>query len=124
MESTRRIRAINHAAAVSLIGLIALCVGWEMWLAPLRPGGSWLVLKTLPLLFPLFGILHGRRYTHQWASLLALAYLIEGIVRATSDPQPMRLLAVAEIFLATAFFISTACYARLTRRPPAEETAG
>src|SRR5690606_28653235 len=42
---------LRRTASVCLIGLIALGLAWELWLAPLRPGGSWLVLKVIPLLF-------------------------------------------------------------------------
>lgn len=108
-------RFANLAASVSLIALIALCLAWELRLAPLKPGGSWLVLKTLPLLAPLFGILHGRRYTHQWASLLSLAYLAEGVVRVTTDSGSMRTLAGIEVLLAVVLFASTVAYARITR---------
>ena len=67
MLERSRIAAIAHAgASVSLIALIFLCLTWELWLAPLRPGGSWLVLKLLPLLAALMGVLRGRRYTLQW----------------------------------------------------------
>jgi uncharacterized membrane protein len=118
----RRARLANLAASISLIALIALCLAWELRVAPLKPGGSWLVLKTLPLLAPLFGILHGRRYTHQWASLLILAYLTEGLVRATSDTGAMRVMAGIEVLLATAFFVATVLYARVTR-PSAGTTA-
>ncbi|MDP2792932.1 MAG: DUF2069 domain-containing protein [Sulfurisoma sp.] len=118
----RGARLANLAASVSLIALIALCLAWELRIAPLKPGGSWLVLKTLPLLAPLFGILHGRRYTHQWASLLILAYLGEGLVRATTDSGPMRVMAGIEVLLATAFFAATVVYARITR-PSARATA-
>jgi uncharacterized membrane protein len=95
--------------------LIALSLLWELWLAPLRPGGSWLVLKVLPLLLPLPGMLAGRRYTHQWASMLALAYLTEGIVRATSDPGPSARYAAIEIVLVAIWFFASVFYARLTR---------
>lgn len=104
----------NRIAAASLIGLIVLCVAWELWLAPLRPGGSWLVLKALPLLAPLFGILHGRRYTHQWSSLLIQLYLLEGLARATSDGGMMQVMAVIEVVLALVFFMAVMAYARLT----------
>jgi uncharacterized membrane protein len=67
-------RTAAQAGAVgSLLALIALCLAWELWLAPARVGGSWLVLKTLPLLAPLFGLLHGRRRTFQWTAFLAFA---------------------------------------------------
>ncbi len=105
----------NLLASTSLIALIALGLAWELWLAPLKPGGSWLVLKTLPLLAPLFGILHGRRYTHQWASMLILIYVAEGAVRATTDSGASRMLAGMEVVLALVFFAATVLYARVTR---------
>jgi len=119
---TSRARVANLFATISLIALIALCLAWELRLAPLKPGGSWLVLKTLPLLAPLFGILHGRRYTHQWASLLILAYLAEGVVRATTDAGMMRAMAGVEVALATTFFAASVYFARITR-PSARPTA-
>lgn len=105
----------NRVAAVSLIVLIVLCLAWEAWLAPLRPGGSWLTLKALPLLAPLFGVLHGRRYTHQWASMLILLYVAEGLVRATTDGGAAAALAAAETLLAVIFFTAAVLYVRLTR---------
>lgn len=104
----------NRIAIISLLFLIALCLAWELWLAPLRPGGSWLVLKALPLLAPLFGLLHGRRYTHQWASLLIQPYLLEGLLRATSDQGAMQLLAVVEVVVTLSFLVATICFARAT----------
>lgn len=109
-----KIRSIYFTACVSLIALIFLCLAWELRLAPIQPGGSWLVLKTVPLLAPLFGILHGRRYTYQWASMLILLYLIEGVVRATSETGLSQWLATGEIVLSLVFFCATVAYARLT----------
>lgn len=86
-----------------------------MWLAPLRPGGTWLALKAAPLALPLGGILSGRRYTYQWSSMLILAYLAEGVVRAWSERGASQALALAEIALSVGFFVSVVAYARLTR---------
>lgn len=108
-------RLLNLAASVSLIALILWCVLWEMWLAPLRPGGSTLVLKALPLLAPLFGILHGKRYTHQWTTLLSLLYLTEGLVRATSERGNSALMAWGEVLLSSVLFLACMFYSRLTR---------
>ncbi|MDD5330019.1 MAG: DUF2069 domain-containing protein [Sulfuricella sp.] len=110
-----RTLALHYAAIGSLIALIFLCLAWELWLAPLRPGGSALVFKVLPLLLPLPGILHGKRYTYQWASMLILLYLTEGVVRAMSDKGPSALLAGGEIALTVVFFFSAIFYARLSR---------
>lgn len=110
------IRALQLGACVSLVALIALCVLWEMWLAPLRPGGSWLVLKALPLLAPLPGILAGRRYTYQWASMLILAYFTEGVVRAWSDSGLSAVLAGVEIVLSVVFYLCAIFYAQQVAR--------
>lgn len=109
------IRKLYLTACTSLITLIFLCLAWELRLAPIQPGGSWLVLKCMPLLAPLFGILNGRRYTYQWASMLILLYFTEGIVRATTEHGSGQWLAVAETLLALVFFGATVAYARLTR---------
>lgn len=105
----------NIGALAALLGLIALCLAWELWLAPLRTGGSWLVLKALPLLAPLFGLLRASRYTHQWTTLLALAYLLEGLVRATSEGGTGRSLAWIETALALMLFLCAAAFAHQTR---------
>jgi uncharacterized membrane protein len=107
---------LQLAASASLIALIFLCLAWELWLAPLRPGGSWLVLKVLPLLAPLFGILHGRLYTYRWSTLLIWPYFAEGVVRAFTERDTSALLATTEIALALIFFLSAALFTRHYRR--------
>ena len=108
-------KALRSTASAALIALIVLCIAWELWLAPLRPGGSFIALKALPLALPLGGILSGRRYTYQWSSMLILAYLAEGVTRAWSERGLSQLLASAEIVLSVAFFLAAVSYARLTR---------
>jgi uncharacterized membrane protein len=113
VQHAAAISALRVASSVSLIALIALCLAWEAWLAPLRPGGSALMLKVLPLLAPLFGVLRGRRYTYQWSSMLIWFYFTEGVVRAWSDKGLSAQLAWGEVALSLAFFVSASLYARL-----------
>ncbi len=108
-------RALNVITSASLIALIALCLAWELWLAPQRAGGSWLVLKVLPLLIPLFGILRGKRYTHRWMTLFIIAYFVEGVVRATTDKGLSAQLAGIEIALTLVLFVSAILYVRRTK---------
>ena len=84
--------ALRWGASVSLIGLIILGLLWELYIAPIRPGGSLLALKVMPLLLPLRGVLRGNLYTLQWAAMLILLYFMEGVVRAWSDPSSMSIL--------------------------------
>lgn len=99
-------------AAASLIALILLCVAWELLLAPLRPGGSWLVLKVVPLLFPLRGVLKRNLYTMQWSSMLILLYFAEGIVRGTTDRGLSSILGWIEVGLTFLFFFCSILYLR------------
>jgi len=108
-------RRLRWAAVGSLLLLIVLCLAWELWLAPLRPGGSLMALKALPLALPLGGIARGKRYTFQWASLLILAYLAEGLTRAWAERGISQYLAIVEAALSLAFFAAAVSFARLTR---------
>lgn len=109
--------SLRVGASISLLALMLLCVVWELWLAPLRPGGSWLVLKVLPLLLPLRGVLKGDVYTMQWAAMLILLYLMEGVVRAWSDPWPLSAwLGGVEAMLALVFYLCAIFYVRPAKR--------
>ena len=110
-------RAAWLAACGLWIALVLLGLAWELRLAPLKPGGSWLVLKVLPLLIPLRGLLHGRRRSFQAASLLVWLYAAEGALRAFSDPGPSARLAALETALALAFFAAAVLFLRATRAP-------
>lgn len=114
------LRALRLAAVGALAALIVLCLAWELWLAPLRPGGSWVALKALPLALALPGLLAGRRTTYQWSCLLILGYFAEGATRAWSDAGLSQRLAGLEVALSLAFFAAAVSYARATqaRRHP------
>ena len=110
--------ALTRRLAVgSLVGLIVLGLAWEMWLAPLRPGGSILALKVLPLVVPLAGLLKNRMYTYRWVSLMVWLYFTEGVVRAWSDVVPLsRGLALLEVLLCLTLFAACAWHVRLRLR--------
>lgn len=102
---------LYRVAALALVGLIILCLVWELFIAPIRPGGSYLVLKVIPLLFPLRGVLKGNNYTMQWSSMLVLLYFMEGVTRAWSDPNPMSVyMAYIEIVLSFVFYACALYY--------------
>jgi uncharacterized membrane protein len=134
-----RNRAAALGATTTLVALIALSVAWEWWLAPLRPGGSALVLKAVPLLLALPGVWRRRLYTLQWASMLILLYFAEGIVRGWSDRGLSAGLGWLETALSVVFFVCTLVYvapfkraakravkqaAKQTAEPSAKKPAG
>ena len=99
-------------AVGNLLGLILLGLLWELWLAPLRPGGSWWVIKVLPLCIPLAGLLKNRMYTYRWVSMLVWLYFTEGVMRAWGDAWPSNGLAGLQILLCTTLFVACALHVR------------
>ncbi|MDO8384898.1 MAG: DUF2069 domain-containing protein [Polaromonas sp.] len=113
MNKTSQIDATRWLALGSLGGLIVLGLAWEMWLAPIRPGGSLLALKVLPLCIPLAGLLKNRMYTYRWLSLMVWLYFTEGAVRAWSDKPPGNYLAMIEVALCLLLFTACAMHVRI-----------
>ena len=111
-----RTRAAWLAACATLVALIFLCVAWELFVAPLRPGGSWLVLKVVPLMAALRGVLNGRRYTFQWSTLMIWLYAAEGATRIYTDAGRGAVLAGIELALALGYFAAAVACVRSTRR--------
>ena len=103
----------RHAAVACTLALIALGLAWELWLAPLRPGGSWWAIKVLPLCLPLPGLLKNRMYTYRALSLLVWLYATEGLVRVGSDRGLSQLLAGLEVLLCVALFVACTLHIRL-----------
>jgi uncharacterized membrane protein len=106
----------QRLAVGSLLGLIVLGLAWEMWLAPIRPGGSLLALKVLPLCVPLAGLLKKKLYTYRWVSLLVWLYFTEGVVRAWSDKPPGNWLGLIEVVLCLSLFTACALHVRIRLR--------
>lgn len=70
-----------NVARVAWLLLIGLTLLWDAFFNPLHTGRVLLLLKLLPLLLPLRGILSGKIYTYQYCSMLVMMYFIEGVMR-------------------------------------------
>jgi len=112
IELTPLQQRLHLISSISLVLLIVLCILWELVLAPLRPGGSWMVIKVLPLFAPLSGTLKKNVYTLQWASMFILLYFTEGVVRAWSDHGLSQILAAFEVVFSTTFFVCAIFFLR------------
>ena len=112
IELTPMQQRLHLISSISLVLLIVLCILWELVLAPLRPGGSWMVIKVLPLFAPLTGTLKKNVYTLQWASMFILLYFTEGVVSAWSEQGMSQLLAGLEILFSTTFFMCAIFFLR------------
>lgn len=108
---------LYRAALACYLGLFAFLLAWLVWIAPppaaLRT--PMLLLLGLPLLLGLRGVLHRRRYTLQWTSMLSLVYFMHGVV-ASAGPAPERWLGAAETLLALGYFGCALLYLRVSGR--------
>lgn len=104
------VRQMRTLALATLLALIALGLAWELWLAP--TGSGTLALKVLPLLPCLAGLLRHRMATYRWLALLLWLYVLEGLVRATSETGLSQRLALVEIALCLLLFAACGTYIR------------
>ena len=75
-----------------------------------------LLLKVVPLMAALPGVLRGRRYTLQWSTLVIWFYAAEGATRAYTDSGLAAALAVLELALALAYFWAVVAWLRAMPR--------
>ena len=106
---------LKRIVVSSFIALIVLGLAWELWLAPLRPGAWLLGLKVIPLMLAVPALQAGRVRVFQWWSMIVMIYLMEGSVRAASDPGLGALLGTIEACLAGIAFLAILAYVRAMR---------
>ena len=124
LPASNTVKVSRWLAVGSVMGLIVLGLAWELVLSPLRPGGSWLALKVIPLCFPLAGLLKNRMYTYRWVSLVVWLYFIEGVVRAWGDKPPGNYLAMLEVALCLTLFAACTLHVRLRLKNAAVSRQG
>lgn len=114
------VRRARGVALAGLLGLILLGLAWELWLAP--TGSGTLAIKVVPLVLCLAGLLRHRMVTFRWLALLLWLYVLEGLVRATTDHGVSQALAVAQLALCLMVFTACTAYIRWRLRSAPRET--
>jgi uncharacterized membrane protein len=116
-------------ASAATLDLIIVCIAWEWFISPLRPGGSWLILKAVPLIVMLPGIWRAKVYTMQWGTMLILIYSTEALVRISESGWNFWM-ALIELLLSVIIFICLLLYlkpikaeakAKAKMNPPAKQ---
>lgn len=107
---------VARGARACVVTLFLVLVLWELVLAPLRPGGSWLVVKALPLALLLPGLLRGERRALQWLALLLPFYCAEGLVRGWSEHGRHAFVAWSAALLAALSFAAVLRWTRDVQR--------
>ena len=103
----------HWGSVASMALLIVWLAAWETVVAPIKPGGSLLALKAVPLLLPLIGAIKRDIYTLQWSSMVILLYFAEGVVRGYSDTDPQsQAMAWGEAAIVIVYFFCTILFLR------------
>ena len=104
-------------AFVNAVLLCVLCIAWEWFISPLRPNGSWMALKFIPLGLMLPGLYRGKNYQSQATSMIILLYFLEGSARLF-EPGLNWIMASLEVILSSVIF-----YAVLMHLGPLKKAA-
>jgi uncharacterized membrane protein len=118
MSATTTAQLFRLMALTGFLGLLTVLLLWNAWLSPPTqyPVALVLIILLTPLLFPLRGILHGRRYTHAWVSMLTLFYFCIGVTEAYGDPAA-RYYGLAVTACSLLLFVGAIGYVKLTAAP-------
>ncbi len=116
LEDPGRARVGRVLTLIGHLGLIVLFLNWLTWLSPPQtvPRALVLILVLTPLLLPLRGLLHGRRYTHQWTSFLSMLYFAIAIDLWMNPAAGAAALGALAVLLSLLQFVGCVMYARYT----------
>ena len=104
---------------LTLLGYFTLLSGLFVWHLVIRPPAEHLISIIIffqlgPLMFPLFGLLNGKLYTHAWAMYLAIFYFVIGVWYAGNSEDLM--IGLYVISTSLIFFVGTVLYTRYMGR--------
>ena len=76
--------SMMKAHKVTLYGywsLVVLIPVWNLWWFPSSQysNKTLTILWLIPLMFPMFGLMKGKAYTHAWSGFIAVIYICHGL---------------------------------------------
>ena len=100
---------------LKITGMLSWLTLFAFQCSLIRPGLEidyyWVLLLSLPLLFPLKGLLNNRLYTYRWIGYMTLVYLCVGISVLASSPL-LRVYGYGTTISSTLLFLASIYYAR------------
>ena len=110
---TAQMLKAHQSTLIGYWGLIFLIPIWNLWWFPseIYSNKSITLFWLTPLIFPMFGLLKGKAYTHAWSGFIAVLYICHGLtslITAFNEIIPI----ILEIILATMFLLGGMYFAR------------
>lgn len=112
---SKRLSTDTHKK-IALTGYFSLLIYMPVWLILINPSDGLspvtsLIFFTLPLLFPLRGLIKGNPYTFAWSNFVVMWYFLHSLTTLWVSPED-RVWAAIELLFATMMFISGTYYAK------------
>jgi len=111
----RRISTETHKK-IALTGYFSLLIYMPLWLLWINPSEGLsptlnLVFFTVPLLFPLRGLIKGNPYTFAWSNFVVMIYFLHSLTTLWVSSSDL-LWATLELIFASMMFVSGTYYAK------------
>jgi len=116
--------ALMRVALFATLASIGWMPLWESVVAPLRPGGSLLALKCVPLALCVPGLMRDTRRARQWLVLLLPWYFAEALVRALTEHGRASMAAIVGATLVTVAFAALLATFSVERRAASRAISG
>ncbi len=112
-EPTKQMLLAHRLTLVGYWGLVLLIPVWNLWWYPSEIFSNKVVtiFWLIPLVFPMFGLLKGKAYTHAWSGFIAVIYFCHGFATLiTSDNEYIPI--ALEIIFSSMFLFGGMYFAR------------
>ncbi|WP_206486370.1 DUF2069 domain-containing protein [Thalassotalea sp. G2M2-11] len=112
----KRIFSTSSHRKIALTGYFSLLIFMPLWLLVINPTSALppilsLILFTLPLLFPLKGLIQGNPYTYAWSNFIVMIYFLHSLTTLWVSASDL-IWASLELLFASMMFISGTYYAK------------
>ncbi len=115
MTQTKRFTT-QSLKTITLVSYFSLLLFMPLWLIFLSPSQGLspilsLCMFTVPLLFPMRGLLKGNPYTFAWSNFVLMIYFLHSLTTLVVSEED-RLWAIIELVLTSIMFLSASYYAK------------
>ena len=115
MSKKQRI-STQKLKTIALTSYFSLLIFMPLWLIVLNPSTGLspmlsVLMFTVPLLFPIKGLVQGNPYTYAWSSFIVMIYFLHSLTTLWVSEEDI-IWASIELILASVLFISGSYYAK------------
>lgn len=110
---TKQMLKAHRITLIGYWGLVFLIPVWNLWWFPsqMYSNASITVFWLTPLIFPMFGLLKGKAYTHAWSGFIAVLYICHGLTSLITSIEEI-IPIILEVVFGTMFLLGGMYFAR------------